>query len=224
MDHWDKCAGVVDPDALLTMPCYAGLDLAATTDIAALVLLFPDLAPGYQVLPFFWIPEERAAEREKKDRVPYLTWGRQGFVEMTEGNSIDYDVIRKKVTDLGEKYQIKQIAIDKWNALQLATQLQKDGFDVMAFRQGMASMTAPTKELLKILADGSLAHGGHPVFRWMASNVAGISDASGNLRPDKEKSAEKIDGIVALIMALGVSIAQGGVACSVYEKRGLFEW
>lgn len=222
MDRWDACASPVALEQLRGRRCYAGLDLASTADIAALVLVFPDDEHGHLVVPRFWVPEENARKRALRDRVPYPEWIQRGVLKATPGNVIDFDVIRADINALGEQVEIAELAIDRWNATQLATQLEGDGFTVMLFGQGFASMAGPTKELLRLIAAGELAHGGHPVLRWMASNVAVKQDAAGNLKPDREKSGEKIDGIVALVMALGRALVQPS-ATSVYETRGVVD-
>jgi phage terminase large subunit-like protein len=188
--------------------CYAGLDLSSTTDISALVLWFPDGEGGGDVLPFFWVPEDNIAERSRRDRVPYDLWRRQGLIEASEGNVVDYDAIREKLRGLAEEFEVREVAIDRWNSTQLQTQLMGDGFTVVPFGQGFASMTAPTKELERLLLEGKLRHGGQPVLRWMAANVAVDQDAAGNLKPSKARSTERIDGIVALVMALGRAMLQ----------------
>ena len=222
MDAWDACASAVDQEALRGRRCFAGLDLANTSDVAALVLVFPSIEDGepIKVLPRFWIPGANIERRVRKDRVPYDVWRQQGLIEATEGNIIDYDVIRKRIREDGERYEIVEIALDRWNAAQLSTQLAGDGFTMVAFGQGFSSMAAPTKEFLTLLAAQGLAHGGHPVLRWMASNFAVKQDAAGNLKPDKASSSEKIDGIVALIMGLARAIVQPDFV-SVYETRGV---
>ncbi len=202
LDRWDACDAAVDPEALEGRECYAGLDLASTTDIAALVLLFPD-GDAYDVLTHFWVPEQAAKERERRNRVRLTEWVRAGLIEETPGDVIDYDRIRTKIGEIGQKVRIREIAIDRWNSTQLATQLQGDGFEVIGFGQGFASMTAPTKELEALVLSGRIRHGGNAVLRWMAGNVSVEQDAAGNLKPSKKKSTEKIDGIVALVMALG---------------------
>ncbi len=186
---------------------YAALDMSTTTDFSALSLVFPNgssaggaLDGGVTLLPRFWIPAENAPTRERRDRVPYLTWEHQGLIEMTPGNVIDYDYIRQCINDLRDRFDIQDIAIDPWNATQLALQLQGDGFEVVTFGQGFKDMTAPTKEFEKLVVSGHLRHGGHPILRWMASHVAVETDAAGNLKPSKKKSTERIDGIVAAIM------------------------
>ena len=219
MSEWDACAGDIDPESLLGRPCYAGLDLASTRDLNAFVLFFPD--DDNAVLPFFWTPEDTARERERRDKVPYLTWAKAGLIELTPGNVTDYDRIRVRVNEIGEQYDIQEIPIDRWNSLQLQTQLDDDGFTVIPFGQGMVSMSAPTKEFERLVLAHRLAHGGHPVLRWMAGNVSVKQDAAGNLKPDKEKSTEKIDGIVALIMAIGRSMVRKEGSGNVYDERGL---
>ena len=210
LHKWDATAGVVDAEALKGRECYAGLDLASTTDIAAMVLVFPPRGDGdiFKVIPYFWIPQDSMVERERKDRVPYSAWVRAGHVFATPGNVIDHAFIRKTLNELADKFYIKEVAIDRWGAVQVVTQLMDDGFTMVQFGQGFASMSAPTKELLKLVLQERLHHGGHPVLRWMCDNLVVRRDPADNLKPDKEKSSEKIDGMVALIMALDRAIKQ----------------
>lgn len=224
MDRWDAAgARAVDAKALEGRECYAGLDLSTTTDLSALVLLFPEPKGGYQALPFFWVPREGARQRERRDRVPYLDWIGRGLIKATEGDVIDYDVIRADVNALGKRYRIREVAADRWNATQIITQLAGDGFEVVAFGQGFRDMTAPTKEMLKLVAAGQLAHGGHAVLRWMASNLATETDAAGNLKPSKKKSTERVDGCVALIMALGRAMLRETGAGKWYKRGALLD-
>ncbi len=216
MEKWDACDDA--PGSLEGKHCFAGLDLSSTTDVTALVLVFPE-EDRFSVLPFFWIPEEGSKQRERRDRVPYPQWVKQGLIEATPGEVIDYDRIRAKINELGKQYDIREIAIDRWNATQLATQLGGDGFEIVAFGQGYASMNWPTKKLEEVVLAGKLAHGGNPVLRWMASNVSIETDAADNWKPSKKKSVERIDGIVALIMALGRATTQPPPFRSVYETR-----
>lgn len=199
-DAWLACGGEL-PD-LTGELCFAGLDLATTTDIAALVLAFPK-GPDVYLMPFFFVPEEAIQKRAKKDRVPYDVWVQQGHIIATPGAVIDYGIIRRTINELGEKYQIKEIAFDRWNATQISTQLEGDGFEMVGFGQGFASMSAPTKEFEARVIGKTLHHGNNPVLTWMASNVTVEQDAAGNMKPSKKKSTEKIDGIVAAIMSLG---------------------
>lgn len=218
LDKWDAC-----PDRLPDLAgqiCYGGLDMATTTDIAAFVLLFPN--QGNALLPFFWIPRDSIEQRERRDRVPYATWARQGFVRPTEGNVIDYDIIRRDIVELGKKYNIREICLDRWNTTQLATQLQGDGFNMVAFGQGFASMSAPTKHLEKLILGAELNHGGNPVLRWMFSNVAIETDAAANIKISKKKSTEKVDGLVAAVMAIGAALIAKPAKVSKYETQELF--
>lgn len=222
MQAWDKCATAL-PD-LSKRVCYGGLDLASTTDIAALVLAFPPNAEGelFYLLPFFWIPEERMIERERRDRVPYSTWVRQGLVTATPGNVIDYAYIRQQINELAEVYELREVAFDPWNATQLSVQLQDDGINMIEMRQGFASLSGPSKEFLRLVLAGLLAHGGNPVLRWMADNVVARQDPAGNVKPDKSKSMNRIDGIVASVMAIGrAMLANPKAERSIYEDRGM---
>lgn len=220
MEKWDACAAL--PSDLDGQECFAGLDLSSTTDISALVLVFPR-GDRYAVLAFFWVPEEGARLRERRDRVPYAQWIREKHIDASPGEVVDYDRIRRRVNELGERFDIRQIAIDRWNATQLATQLEGDGFEMVAFGQGYASMSAPTKRLEELVLSGKLAHGGNPVLRWMAGNVSLETDAADNWKPSKKKSVERIDGIVALIMGVaqaGVSVPGGEMSVYDRENRG----
>jgi phage terminase large subunit-like protein len=222
MDRWDACGSPFNQEELRGKPCFGGLDLATTTDVAAFVLVFPWTDGSYRVLCFFWIPADNARKKEDRDQFPYLTVARQGFLDLTEGNVIDYDRIRAKILDLSKSYDIRDVGVDRWNATQITEQLTKDGLTLTAFGQGFKDMNAPTKELEKLVLSGRFLHGGNPVLKWMASNVSVETDAAGNLKPSKKKSTKRIDGIVASIMALGRAMVNPVKRHSVYTKdRGL---
>ena len=214
----------IDLASLEGRDCYGGLDLSSTGDITALVLMFPprDEDEKYILLPFFWVPEETIPQRVKAASVPYDIWERQGYLLSTEGNVIHYDFIEKFINDLAEKYHIVEIAVDRWNATQMIQNLEGDGFTMVPFGQGFASMSGPTKDFYRLLMEGKIVHGGHPVLRWMAGNVVVDTDPAGNIKVTKAKSKEKIDGIVAAIMALDRCIRnQTEPQGSVYDERGL---
>ena len=222
MDKWDECGGVVDPYALEGRACYAGLDLSSTSDLTALVLVFPPISEDepYIALPFFWLPEETLSLRVRRDHVPYDQWARRGFIQTTEGNVVHYGFIKRFICQLGERYDIREIAHDRWNATMMVQTLEDDGFTMVPFGQGFKDMSPPTKELMRIVLEHKLCHGGHPVLRWNMDNAYVRTDPAGNLKLDKEKSTEKIDGVVALVMALDRAQRNlnGG---SVYDERGL---
>ena len=203
--------------------CYAGLDLSSTGDITALVLIFPprDEDEKFVLLPYFWIPEETIPRRVKANSVPYDIWEKQGYIMSTEGNVIHYDFIEKFIMDLSEKYHILEIAVDRWNATHVIQNLEDNGLTMVPFGQGFASMSAPTKEFYRLLMEGKIIHGGHPVMRWMAGNVVVDTDPAGNIKVTKAKSKEKIDGIVAAIMALDRAVRHEGESRSVYDTRGI---
>ena len=204
MDHFAQ-GNVPCPVDLAGRECWAGLDLATTYDTTALVLLFPLGDGRYWVEPHFWIPEENAAARERRDKVPYLTWARAGRLKMTPGNVTDYDVVRADINALAKRYQIRGIAIDRWNSTQLSTQLQGDGLQIVGFGQGYGSMSSPSKQLEGLIVAGKILHGGHEVLTWQAGNVAIQRDgAADNIKPSKARSTERIDGIVSLVMAIGI--------------------
>ena len=222
MDKWDECGGVVDPYALEGRACYAGLDLSSTSDLTALVLVFPPTSEDepYIALPFFWLPEETLSLRVRRDHVPYDQWAKRGFIQTTEGNVVHYGFIERFICELGERYDIREIAHDRWNATMMVQTLEDDGFTMVPFGQGFKDMSPPTKELMRIVLEHKLCHSGHPVLRWNMDNAFVRTDPAGNLKLDKEKSTEKVDGAVALVMALDRAQRNlnGG---SVYDERGL---
>lgn len=214
----------IDMRLLEGRDCYAGLDLSSTGDITALVLIFPprNTDEKYILVPYFWVPEETIPQRVKANSVPYDIWEKQGHLMATEGNVIHYDFIEKFICDLAEKYHILEIAVDRWNATHMIQNLEDAGFTMVPFGQGFASMSTPTKEFYRLLMEGQVVHAGHPVLRWMAGNVVIETDAAENIKVTKAKSKEKIDGIVASIMALDRCLRnQGEPQGSVYDERGL---
>lgn len=214
---WDE-QPPIEEAVLEGRTCYAGIDLSSTTDISALVLVFPLDDGSFAALARFYVPGHELRQRATKDRIDYPALVRSGHLVATEGDIIDYDRVRADVNELGTRYRIREIAIDRWNATQLTTQLDGDGFTMVPFGQGFASMAAPTKALQEILVARRLRHGGQPLLRWMAGNVAVRQDPAGNLKPDKAKSTGRIDGIVALIMGLGRAQLHRPRA---YESRGV---
>ena len=224
MEKWDLCAFPVNEQSLEGRVCYGGLDLSSTTDLTAFVLVFPpeDEDDKYVVLPYFWLPEETLDLRVRRDHVPYDLWERQGFIKTTEGNVVHYGYIEKFIEELGTKYNIREIAFDRWGAAQMVQNLEGMGFTVVPFGQGYSSMSPPTKELMKLVLEKKIAHGGHPVLRWNVDNISIRTDPAGNIKADKEKSTEKIDGAIATIMALDRAIRCGNdEGGSVYDERGI---
>ncbi len=226
MDKWDKCNKGINIADLIGRPCYGGLDLSSVIDLSALELFFPDVNV---LLSYFWMPEERARERQEKTRINFLDWAKKGMIKLTPGDVVDYDIIRadiaglknihahnpvlvselkkhgKDVNGIADLFNIEQIAFDRWNATQITTQLTGDGIEMIQFGQGFGSMSAPTKELERLVIAKELNHGGNEVLRWMACNAVARMDAAGNIKPDRDKSTEKIDGIVAGVMAIGLA-------------------
>ena len=213
-------------ESLKGRSCYAGLDLSSTSDITAFVLVFPPRfeEENYIVLPYFWLPEDTLELRCRRDHVLYDVWERQGYIKTTEGNVVHYGFIEKLIEDLSEIYHIKEIAYDRWNATQMVQNLEGMGLTMVPFGQGYKDMSPPSKELYKLMMEGKIQHGGHPVLKWMGQNVVMRQDPAGNIKPDKEKSVEKIDGIVALIMGLDRCIRHQTDEGSVYDERGILSF
>lgn len=223
MDKWDACAFNVRERDLLGRVCFGGLDLSSTQDLTAFVLVFPPLNEDdkFQVLPYFWLPEDAINLRVNRDHVSYDIWARQGFLNVTEGAVIHYSFVEKFISRLGEKFNIREIAFDRWGAIQMAQDLEELGFTMVQFGQGWSSFSPPTKELMNLTLEERIAHGGHPVLLWNMDNVFIEMDAAGNIKPSKRKSTEKIDGVVALIMSLSRATVNSAGQPSVYDSRGL---
>ena len=228
MDKWDACGEDFDESELEGRPCYCGLDLSSTGDLTALVLVFPPSGDDhkYTVMPFYWLPEDVIEHRTRRDHVPYAVWEKAGVFNTTEGNVVDYDFIVAFIAKLSQRFKIREIAYDRYGAEKIRRDLEElgaeNGFTVFPFGQGFSSMSPPSKELMRLTLSGKIAHGGNPVLRWMADNICVRTDPAGNIKPDKEKSSEKIDGIVALIMALDRAIRCGGETYSkIHDGEGV---
>lgn len=220
-DAWDACTGVsgkFDPvemrdkmiEELRGRRCFCGLDLSTKIDITAKVLVFPPAGADKRMilLPWFFMPADNVARRVKEDRVPYDQWIRQGFIEETPGNVIDYEFIEQSIYKDAGMYELVEVALDPWNATQTATRLGGEGVTVTNFRQGFQSMSDPSKDFEALVLKGVIAHFSNPVLRWMANSTVIEIDAAGGIKPSKRRSSEKIDGIVASIMGVGRALAQ----------------
>jgi len=212
MDKWDKCAGKPDIEALKGRVCCGGLDLSSKIDLSAFVLVFPpEEEDGFwDILCYFYCPEEGIMKRSRIDKMHYEIWQKQGFLTAMPGNVIDYEWIKKDIFKAAKDYKFLECGFDPWNATQIAndvmTQLNptsnKTGFQMVELRQGAKTFNEPMKDLLVKIMNKKIRHGGNPVLRWCADNLVVRKDANGNIAPDKEKATEKIDGVVALVMAL----------------------
>jgi phage terminase large subunit-like protein len=187
-----------------------GLDLSSTTDLSALALVFPpeDKDHGnYEVVMRHWSPEKRLEERSRRDRVPYRHWAEQGALSTTDGNVIDYEAIEREIQRLTLIYRVPQLAIDRlFNAEYMAQRVSNFGLTVERHGQNYLDMNFPTQELLRLILQRRITHGGAPILRWQIDNLMVETDAAGNVKPSKSKSTQRIDGAVALIMALGLAL------------------
>lgn len=201
MVQWDACGGDVDEEALAGMKCYGGLDLSKSIDLCALVYAFP-VDDKYKILPRFFLPKERLDELERADKVPYAAWEKQEYLHTTPGRVIQYDFIEAQIRRDADKFDIKEFAFDPWNSTQFTQGLENIGFPTIPYRQTFGMLSPPMKELLALVQEEQIEHGGHPILRWCADNVVTETNANDDIKPSKKKSTQKIDGIVALIMAL----------------------
>lgn len=222
MHEWDQCA--LKLPVLDGRVCMAGLDLSTTTALTALVLAFEpvDEEEPIWLMPFFWLPGANLGERAREDKVPYPEWVKAGYITATPGNVVDYEAIKATLVQLKDRFQVEQVAYDPWNATQMAVDLAGLGVNMVEMRQGYASMSAPTKDLLRLILSRGVSHGGHPVLRWMADNLTVDSDAAGNVKPNKAKSRARIDGVVAAIMALD-RLNRAERMGSIYDERDPIE-
>ena len=222
MEIWDQCAFHFDLADLAGRECYGGLDLASTRDMTAFVLCFPPLdeEDKYIFLPFFWLPEDSMEKRVTKDHVPYDQWKAAGFLETTDGAVINYKFVEARIMALAETYEIKEIAFDRYGAHLLRQSLEDAGLNMIKLGQGFVSMSPPSKELMRLVLERRIAHGGNPILRWNMDNIVVREDEAGNIKPDKKRATEKIDGAVAAIMALDRAILHENHD-SVYKDRGV---
>lgn len=205
--EWESCGGDL-PD-LTNRACYGGLDLSRKNDITAFALIFPPTPadPYWHLKVKMWCPAEAIERRSSKDRVPYDGWARGGWITPTDGNMVDYRLVRRDIEEIAKVYKVREIGYDPWNALETALELQDAGFNVVEVRQGARSLSEPMKKLEGLIGGSLLAHEGSPVMRWMAGNVAVKMDPNENIQPDKSKSGDRIDGIVAAIIAMSRAIS-----------------
>jgi phage terminase large subunit-like protein len=203
LSAWDACLVPIDRAALRARRCYVGMDLSSTDDLTALVAVFPDGAGGFAVLPHFFVPGDRIADRVRRDRVPYDQWARAGHLTPVPGATIgDYVAVQQHLEAWRAEFDVAMVATDPWNATTLIYRLEQDGCPLVKVPQTFAGLSAATKSLEKHVLSRTLRQAGHPVLRWNIGNVSVETDPAGNLKPSKRASTEKIDGVVALIQAI----------------------
>lgn len=214
MDKWAACADDFEEESLAGLPCYAGLDMATTMDVCAMVLVFQQEDGTFRVLPFFWAPAEANKMRERMNKARIDPWMKAGLIRTNDGDQIDYGAVKRDILEICERFDVRKIAKDRWNSAQIGQELISEGLEVVDMGQGIGSMSAPAKEFERLVSAGLLRHNDNPVLNWMAANVSVDVDAGGNIKPSKKKSSDKIDGIVAAIMGVALSMAEpidGGI-------------
>jgi phage terminase large subunit-like protein len=221
MENYEK----MDMESLKGEKCWGGLDLASTMDLSSLVLFFPREGQKDVVKVFFWCPADSAELRGRKYKLPYDEWISDGHIKATPGNVQDYEYIRQDINQIVEDYDLQSIAFDRWNSSQLIIQLsQTDGIPMSQFGQGYKSMSAPAKELEKMVLKKEINHLNNPVLRWQCENVLLQTDPAGNIKINKQKSSEKVDGMVALVMAIGEMMTDETPGDSIYNERGILSF
>lgn len=225
MDTWRKCVGPERGSGWLRSMAgcelYAACDLSSTADLTALVGVFPDRKLGvFEVMARFWLPRQQLEAKERADHVPYAAWVREGFLEITDSAAVDQTAVEKAIVEWHEMYDLKEVAIDGWQANRIMANMEDESVVIFKHGQGMASMTTPSKDLERAIIETTLRHGGHPILDWMAANVAIKTDPAGNIKPAKDKSMGRIDGIVSLVMALGRAMLRAPDNRLIYVKAG----
>lgn len=218
---WQACPSKIDMESLVGRGCYMGIDLAAVSDFTAAVLVFPpDEDDGeYVLLPFFWIPAD-VADIRARDYPDIRRWINEGYVETTPGNVTDYDYLIEKIEEISGIYGVYSIGYDPYNAFQTVAKLEEKGFPMSVYRQGVASMSPPSKEFERLVKQQKINHGGNPVLRWMLSNVLPKYDPKENISLLKMTKHQKIDGIIAAVIGLGEYISNPQEAA--YSKSDAF--
>jgi phage terminase large subunit-like protein len=206
-EAWMDCKQPLDIEQYAGRECFAGLDLASTGDLTALSLVFPEPDGSFATFPFFWVPEETLTKRRRQEDSAFRDWVSEGHLMTTPGDVTDYDFIRTYIHGLADKFQIKEVAADPWNAQQIMTQFVNDGLNVVKFRQGFITMSPACKEFERVVIGKLIKHNGHPVLRWNMSNIELSRDAADNIKINKAKSQDRVDGAVSTVMALGRAIA-----------------
>jgi phage terminase large subunit-like protein len=219
---WDRNASLVHEADLDGRQAYGGLDLASTSDLCALAWVFP-AESGFDAIWRLWTPEANLEPLDKRTNGAASQWVREGFLTATPGNVADYDYIQTQINRDRERFDVRGIAYDPWNSSQLVNDLVGDGAPMVKTRQGLVTLSAPTKELQKILLSGTVEkpmfrHGGNPAVRWQADNFAVAMDAAGNVKPDKARAGDKIDAIAAAINAMSLVLALAPKKKSIYES------
>jgi phage terminase large subunit-like protein len=219
--RWNQCGGVVDLEALRGVPCFGGMDLASTKDMTAFRLVWR-VDGKWVTWGKYWVPRDAVAQRTERGTVPYAAWVASGHVVQTDGDVTDYRAIEEEIIALRDRFNIVGIAYDSWNATDLVNRLVEQQLPMVQFIQGTKSYHPAMQELERAYTAGALNHGDDPVLRWNAANVVARKDANNNTAPDKRRSADKIDGLVALLMAIGATLAQPAQPTkSVYDRRDL---
>jgi len=225
MDKWDSCSNPISGvDLLKNRPVFGGLDLSSTTDLSAFILVFPPTSAeeDWEVIVKAYCPEDTIRQRSRQDRIDYARWVQAGWITATPGNVIDYEYIKRDIIQAADEYDLREVGFDPWNATQLSTELLNNhGIQMVEVRQGAKSLSEPSKDILKAVLGGRIRHGGHPVLRWCTDNLVMVPDANENIRPVKDKSTDRIDLFVAMLIGWSRAVANIGTMVSIYESRGI---
>jgi phage terminase large subunit-like protein len=220
MSDWDECEREIDEASLAKIPCYLGIDLGQTQDLSSLAAVWVD---GDRIVVKSWnfAPEVGAAIRARRDGVPYLQWQERGWLTLTPGDTTDYAFIVKQIEEIASRYKIRMIGYDPYNSQNLANDLEHKGMNVVRVPQSFLNLSTPTRMWERAVTGKTLEHDGNPALAFAMANTVVETDFAGNPRPSKRRSVERIDPLVAAIVALAASLHDEKIGASVYEKRGL---
>ena len=219
---WMDCKSNISIDNFKGKVVYAGLDLASTRDITCLSLLFPDNDDGYDLFLYSFIPDENAKKRSQRDKVNYIKWEKEGYINFTPGDVCDYNYIKHKIREVSDNFDLKMVAYDRWGATSLVIDMIEEGCPMIPVGQGYKTLSPSTKEFEKLILSKKIRHDGNPVLRWMMNNIVITQDPAGNVKPDKSKSSEKIDGVISSIMALSEAMENKNKGGSTYDNKEIF--
>ncbi len=226
-EQWRNAgADPIELEELYGRTCYGGLDLSSTTDLTSLVLAFEPTEddPYWRLLPYFWLPEIGLAEKAEKDRVSYPVWRAEGHIETTPGGAISKSFVLHRLVQIFHYFNVAALAYDRWHIQDFKQMAEDEGITLppmVDYGQGFKDMAPAVNQLETLLVNDQLRHNNNPCFTWNAANAVLVSDPAGNRKITKEKATGRVDGMVASIMAVGVSLRQVGNGPSIYETRGI---
>ena len=216
---FDHTARDIDRESLYGKRCYLGMDLSTTNDLTAVTAVFPpqDGLTSWTAIFEAWIPEDKIRERERRDKVPFRQWSRDGYIHITEGDAVDYTAVEERLLEMKALYSVEAVGTDPWNSRMLTQRMMQSGFDVVEIPQTMGGMSPAMKDMERMLRKGEMLHEKNPAARWCFNNVRVAADGNENIKPMKNKSVDRIDMTVSWIIAVAMARQRTDMTMNVYE-------